>query len=108
MREWASKPGFFRVGLCYTLTRLMYNQVRSNKLTDTYRPQQLLFFPVLITTSLRFPNSYIGFCPLVLYASGMMLSFALPFILKITGKKVRNEQRKIKASKEDLLLKLKN
>jgi len=74
VREWANKPGFFRVGLCYTLTRLMYNQ-------------QLLFFPVLITTSLRFPNSYIGFCPLVLYASGMFLSFALPFILKITGKK---------------------
>ena len=76
-RQWFKKPGFFRVCICYTLTRLVYNMT-------------LLFFPLLLSTALRFPMNYIGYCPLVLYCAGLLYSFAISPFIKLTNKKVKH------------------
>lgn len=75
-REWFKKPGFYRVGICYTLTRLVYNMT-------------MMFFPLLLSTAMRYPLNYIGYCPLVLYCAGMLYSFGISSVIKLTNKKVQ-------------------
>lgn len=74
-REWFKKPGFYRVCICYTLTRLVYNMT-------------LLFFPLLLSTAMRYPMNYIGYCPLVLYCAGLFYSLGISLLIKWTNKKV--------------------
>jgi Na+/melibiose symporter-like transporter len=73
-RAWFKRPGFFRVCVCYAFTRLVYNMT-------------LLFFPLLLSTALRYPMNYIGYCPLVLYCAAMLFSFAISPFIKLTNKK---------------------
>jgi len=74
-KEWFKKPGFYRVGILYTLTRLVYNMT-------------MMFFPLLLSTAMKYPMNYVGYCPLVMYTAGMLYSYAISPIIKITNRKV--------------------
>ena len=75
-KQWFKKTGFYRVCILYTMTRLVYNMT-------------MMFFPFLLT-KMNYPMNYVGYCPLVLYCSGMIYSFGISPLIKLTNKKVKN------------------